>query len=184
MIFIDLNHLFTTELRYQETGVDQKSIRKFELTMNKSLSFTNIRQDQKVLRNGKTNTQSQQQGKSKFNSTNSGKSNGTSLDVQQPLIQIGFRINEKILGTGSYAKVKSDCSTMNRGTRKYFIYVSRLRKCIRENDNKEFAVKIIDRDRAPSDFVLKFLPRELDIIRGLDHPNIIKVESMNYKQTT
>lgn len=49
------------------------------------------------------------------------------------------------------------------------------RKCIREIDNKEFAVKIIDRDKAPSDFVSKFLPRELDIIRILDHPNIIKV---------
>ena len=49
------------------------------------------------------------------------------------------------------------------------------RRCIREIDNKEFAVKIIDRDKAPSDFVSKFLPRELDIIRTLDHPNIVKV---------
>jgi serine kinase len=50
------------------------------------------------------------------------------------------------------------------------------RRCIREIDNKEFAVKIIDRDKAPSDFVSKFLPRELDIIRALDHPNIVKVK--------
>jgi serine kinase len=49
------------------------------------------------------------------------------------------------------------------------------RRCIRETDNKEFAVKIIDRDKAPSDFVSKFLPRELDIIRTLDHPSIVKV---------
>ncbi len=53
------------------------------------------------------------------------------------------------------------------------------RRCIREIDNKEFAVKIIDRDRAPSDFVSKFLPRELDIIRTLDHPNIVKVKFKN-----
>ena len=52
------------------------------------------------------------------------------------------------------------------------------RRCIREVDNKEFAVKIIDRDRAPTDFVTKFLPRELDIIRTLDHPNIIKVRML------
>lgn len=50
------------------------------------------------------------------------------------------------------------------------------RRCIRETDNKEFAVKIIDRDKAPTDFVAKFLPRELDIIRALDHPNIVKVK--------
>lgn len=50
------------------------------------------------------------------------------------------------------------------------------RRCIRETDNKEFAVKIIDRDKAPADFVAKFLPRELDIIRALDHPNIVKVK--------
>ncbi len=53
------------------------------------------------------------------------------------------------------------------------------RRCIREIDNKEFAVKIIDRDKAPSDFVSKFLPRELDIIRTLDHPNIVKVKFKN-----
>lgn len=53
------------------------------------------------------------------------------------------------------------------------------RRCIREVDSKEFAVKIIDRDKAPADFVAKFLPRELDIIRALDHPNIVKVISRN-----
>jgi serine kinase len=53
------------------------------------------------------------------------------------------------------------------------------RRCIRENDSKEFAVKIIDRNKAPSDFVSKFLPRELDIIRILDHPNIVKVSFKN-----
>jgi serine kinase len=50
------------------------------------------------------------------------------------------------------------------------------RRCIREIDSKEFAVKIIDRDKAPADFVSKFLPRELEIIRTLDHPNIVKVK--------
>ncbi len=53
------------------------------------------------------------------------------------------------------------------------------RRCTREIDNKEFAVKIIDRDKAPADFVSKFLPRELDIIRALDHPNIVKVKFQN-----
>ena len=58
------------------------------------------------------------------------------------------------------------------------------RRCIREIDSKEFAVKIIDRDRAPADFVAKFLPRELDIIRALDHPNIVKVKFTNESHST
>ena len=27
-------------------------------------------------------------------------------DAQQPLLQLGFRLNDKLIGTGSYAKVK------------------------------------------------------------------------------
>lgn len=40
---------------------------------------------------------------------------------------------------------------------------------------RRIAVKIIDRRRAPADFVLKFLPRELEIYRQLAHPNIVRV---------
>ena len=36
------------------------------------------------------------------------------------------------------------------------------------------AAKIIDRRKAPNDFLNKFLPRELNIYRKLNHPNIIK----------
>ncbi|CAF1540663.1 unnamed protein product [Rotaria magnacalcarata] len=127
-------------------------------TMNNSLSFTNGKHDPKGLKNPKFTTQGQQfQARSKLYSSTGTKNYSTSTDAQQPLLQLGFRINEKLIGTGSYAKVK---------------------RCIREIDNKEFAVKIIDRDKAPSDFVSKFLPRELDIIRTLDHPNIIKVQQI------
>ncbi|CAF3334916.1 unnamed protein product [Rotaria socialis] len=126
--------------------------------MNNSLSFTNGKHDPKGLKNPKFTTQGQQfPARSKLYSSTGTKNYSTSTDAQQPLLQLGFRINEKLIGTGSYAKVK---------------------RCIREIDNKEFAVKIIDRDKAPSDFVSKFLPRELDIIRTLDHPNIIKVQQI------
>ena len=40
---------------------------------------------------------------------------------------------------------------------------------------KKIAAKIIDRNKAPKDFLNKFLPREIDIYLKLDHPNIIKV---------
>ncbi|CAF0784255.1 unnamed protein product [Adineta steineri] len=125
--------------------------------MSDSVSLINTKQDLKGLKNPKIvaqGQQQQQQTKSKLYSSNSTKNYSMGSEAQQSLLQLGFRVNDKLIGTGSYAKVK---------------------RCIREIDNKEFAVKIIDRDKAPSDFVSKFLPRELDIIRTLDHSNIVKV---------
>jgi len=61
----------------------------------------------------------------------------------------------KTLGNGSYSKVKLAISV---------------------NTSKSLvAVKIVDRNKAPKDFQIKFLPRELDIWPGLRHSNIIKV---------
>lgn len=37
------------------------------------------------------------------------------------------------------------------------------------------AIKIIDRKKAPEDFLEKFLPRELSIIQNLEYPHIIRV---------
>lgn len=37
------------------------------------------------------------------------------------------------------------------------------------------AVKIIDRNKAPQDFLKRFLPRELEIYTKIHHDNIIKV---------
>ena len=56
------------------------------------------------------------------------------------------------LGEGSYAKVKSA----------YY-----------EKTDKKVALKIINRKKAPKDFQTRFLPRELDILRRIKHPNII-----------
>lgn len=56
------------------------------------------------------------------------------------------------LGEGSYAKVKS---------------------AYNEADQKRVAIKIINRRRAPKDFREKFLPRELQVMKGLRHPNVI-----------
>ncbi|CAK6440268.1 unnamed protein product [Pipistrellus nathusii] len=57
------------------------------------------------------------------------------------------------LGKGSYAKVKS-------------AYSERLKFNV--------AVKIIDRKKTPSDFVERFLPREMDILATVNHRSIIK----------
>lgn len=74
--------------------------------MNNSLSFTNAKYDPKGLKNPKLTTQGQQQTKSKVYSSNTTKNYSVTSDAQQPLLQLGFRINEKLIGTGSYAKVK------------------------------------------------------------------------------
>ncbi|XP_044514834.1 testis-specific serine/threonine-protein kinase 1-like [Gracilinanus agilis] len=57
------------------------------------------------------------------------------------------------LGEGSYAKVKS-------------AYSERLKFNV--------AVKIIDRRKAPTDFLEKFLPREIEILAMLNHRSIVK----------
>ncbi|XP_015107392.1 testis-specific serine/threonine-protein kinase 1 [Vicugna pacos] len=57
------------------------------------------------------------------------------------------------LGEGSYAKVKS-------------AYSERLKFNV--------AVKIIDRKKAPTDFLEKFLPREIEILALLNHHSIVK----------
>ncbi|XP_054974882.1 testis-specific serine/threonine-protein kinase 1 [Sorex araneus] len=57
------------------------------------------------------------------------------------------------LGEGSYAKVKS-------------AYSERLKINV--------AIKIIDRKKAPADFLEKFLPREIEILAMLNHSSIIK----------
>ena len=58
------------------------------------------------------------------------------------------------LGEGSYAKVKSA----------YY-----------EKTDKKVALKIINRKKAPKDFQTRFLPRELDILRRIKHPNIVQL---------
>ena len=76
-------------------------------SMNNSLSLINAKHDQKGLKNPKLTIQGQQlQTKSKFYSLNGTKHYSINNDAQQPLLQLGFRINEKLIGTGSYAKVK------------------------------------------------------------------------------
>ena len=71
------------------------------------------------------------------------------------LRQHGYQLLDDLpLGEGSYAKV---------------------RKAYSKKMKLHVAIKIIDRKKAPEDFLKKFLPRELGIIQLLEHPNIIHV---------
>ncbi|XP_069760649.1 testis-specific serine/threonine-protein kinase 1-like [Narcine bancroftii] len=74
------------------------------------------------------------------------------MDDEAALKQRGYTLGVH-LGEGSYAKVK--CA-----------YSSRLKSKV--------AVKIIDRKKAPKDFLEKFLPRELEILALLNHRSIVK----------
>jgi len=66
----------------------------------------------------------------------------------------------RILGEGSYAKVKLSEYTNTDG------------------EKERYACKVICKRKAPKDFIQKFMPRELDIIRKLDHESVIKVKSV------
>ena len=68
----------------------------------------------------------------------------------------GYVIGNK-LGSGSYATVKS-ATWQKPGS----------------DELKKVAMKIINNVQIPKDFKDKFLPRELDVVRLLDHKNVIK----------
>ncbi|XP_062465974.1 testis-specific serine/threonine-protein kinase 6 [Pezoporus occidentalis] len=69
------------------------------------------------------------------------------------LHDLGYRLGRTI-GEGSFSKVKAATSNKYKGP---------------------LAIKVVDRQRAPHTFVYKFLPRELNILRKIQHPNIVRV---------
>ncbi|KAJ1085738.1 hypothetical protein NDU88_005863 [Pleurodeles waltl] len=69
------------------------------------------------------------------------------------LSDLGYKVGRTI-GEGTYSKVKVATSKKYKGS---------------------VAIKVLDRRRAPSDFVNKFLPRELAILRGIRHPHVVHV---------
>ena len=77
----------------------------------------------------------------------------TSQDERFLLTRGYFLMNRGLLGEGTYSKVK----------RAY----SKLRSI-------DVAIKIVNRKIAPKDFLKRFLPRELEIIGQIKHPNICK----------
>ncbi|XP_017035418.1 testis-specific serine/threonine-protein kinase 1 [Drosophila kikkawai] len=75
------------------------------------------------------------------------------------LAQRGYNVGHKI-GEGSYATVITAGYADDAG------------------HGVHLACKIIDKAKAPADFVNKFFPRELDILTKIDHENIIQIHSI------
>lgn len=59
----------------------------------------------------------------------------------------------KTIGTGSYATVRVAHSERHEG---------------------DVAIKIVSKFSAPADYLKKFLPREIEVVKGLRHPNLIR----------
>mgnify|MGYP001796708107 CR=1 FL=1 len=70
---------------------------------------------------------------------------------QSVLEAYGYQVSHTV-GNGSYAVVKAAYSTKH--------------KC-------KIAVKIVQKNKAPRDYIEKFLPREIELIKVLRHPNLV-----------
>jgi len=83
------------------------------------------------------------------------------------LARHGFTLGAE-LGEGTYSKVKH-CTWQKPGE---------------TTTTKHIAIKVINKKTAPKDFLEKFLPRELDIVRKINHPNVVQtfeIITINHK---
>ena len=65
----------------------------------------------------------------------------------------GYALGDQ-LGKGSYAIVKAAYSRKHQ---------------------KQVAIKIVTKKKAPDDYLTKFLPREIQVMKQLDHPNVVRM---------
>lgn len=89
--------------------------------------------------------------------------NSVSKAEETTLKNRGYTV-ERLLGEGSYSKVKS--ARWKRPD---------------SNDSYTVALKIINRSTAPQEFLDKFWPREKNIMEIVDHKNIVKMYEVFYE---
>ena len=80
------------------------------------------------------------------------------VNEEEELRKHGYTLGAT-LGEGSYAKVKAAFSERNQ--------------C-------KVAIKVINKRRAPKDFLNKFLPRELEVLKKVRHPNVTRLFEILY----
>jgi len=80
------------------------------------------------------------------------------------LLKHGYRLG-KMIGEGSYSKVRL-CPRLTVGGNG---------DGDQRSPSPTIACKVISKRKASNDFVNKFLPRELEIVRRTKHPNVVRV---------
>ncbi|BES96731.1 testis-specific serine threonine-protein kinase [Nesidiocoris tenuis] len=81
---------------------------------------------------------------------------GFSDSINNVLSKKGFKLG-KTIGEGTYCKVRIAFKASELGY------------------HERVACKVVNKNRASDEFVSKFLPRELSIVRSIKHPNIVTV---------
>lgn len=85
----------------------------------------------------------------------------TARSDQLDFRQHGFALGNRI-GSGAFATVKTAIYT----------------KSTEDGRRLKLACKIIDRAKTSVEYLTKFLPRELEVLKRINHPNIIQVHSI------
>ncbi|KAL7675790.1 hypothetical protein ACOME3_002054 [Neoechinorhynchus agilis] len=88
------------------------------------------------------------------------------VDYRRALRMQGVELGD-IIGGGSYGKVRTCYVTQNSIGRQFW-----------GNIESRMACKIIDKSRVPLNFVQKFLPRELEILRRVNHLKIVELRKI------
>ncbi|XP_069355224.1 testis-specific serine/threonine-protein kinase 3-like [Maniola hyperantus] len=88
----------------------------------------------------------------------------TTESEENTLSAKGYKLT-KFVGEGAYAKV----------------YLTEFTG--RDDSKVTLACKVIETSKAPNDFVIKFLPREIDVLIRLNHPHLIHVHSIFQRKT-
>lgn len=102
---------------------------------------------------GKTTTRSQTKKKEGDETKKADPQQGSLVGVSALLERYGYAISD-FLGKGSYAVV---------------------RKANSKRYKREVAIKIICKKKAPEDFLTKFLPREIRVLKKIRHNNVLSL---------
>ena len=87
------------------------------------------------------------------------------------------------IGLGNYAKVKQAYDRKCRRNVRLikYIYLFIITLCIMcDSLFGKVAIKIVDKNRTPQDYLTKFFPREIDHLKKLKHKNVVHVLA-NYR---
>ncbi|XP_071946488.1 uncharacterized protein [Antedon mediterranea] len=83
----------------------------------------------------------------------------------------GYVLTDTTLGTGAYAKVKL-ARVVDRKLERY----ERLRTDLKDKGHNLVAIKIISKKEAPSEYINKFMPREVDALKvTYKHANLVQL---------